>query len=228
MLFIIDFDGTVAPTDTVDALLEKFAHPDWRRIEQEWVDGKINSQQCMAAQLALVSADELTLRSFLDHVMIDPSFPAFVRHVSAFADLAIVSDGIDYPIVHAMRKLGLSVPVYANRMESRPGGLGISFPFCSTSCTVKSGVCKCSVTETVDAGRGLTMVLIGDGRSDQCLAHHAKFVFAKGSLIAYCRDQGIRYSPFESFADVLATIKEWPVRPMEPRVKERQWPSEVA
>ena len=33
MLFIVDFDGTIAPTDTVDALLEKFAAPEWRRIE---------------------------------------------------------------------------------------------------------------------------------------------------------------------------------------------------
>ena len=74
MLFIIDFDGTVAPTDTVDALLEKFAGPDWLRIEQDWVEGKINSRQCMAAQLALISAGELTLRSFLERVMIDPAF----------------------------------------------------------------------------------------------------------------------------------------------------------
>src|SRR5947209_10387247 len=136
MLFIIDFDGTVAPTDTVDALLEKFADRDWLRIEQEWVDGKINSRQCMAAQLALISADEQTLRTFLESVMIDPAFAEFVRHVSPFADLAIVSDGLDYPIVHAMRRLGLSVPVFANRTEFRRRGVGISFPFSTASCTV--------------------------------------------------------------------------------------------
>jgi 2,3-diketo-5-methylthio-1-phosphopentane phosphatase len=227
MLFIIDFDGTVAPTDTVDALLETFADPDWLRIEQEWVDGRINSRQCMAAQLALISADELALRSFLENVMIDPAFPAFVRHVAPFADLAIVSDGLDYPIVHAMRKLGVSVPVYANRTEFRERGVGISFPFSRPSCSVNSGVCKCSVAQTVDAGRGLTSVLIGDGRSDQCLAHQADFVFAKGSLITYCRDNDIPYTPFTSFADVLAAIRAWPVVP-QPRAKEQQWPLVVA
>ena len=40
MLFIIDFDGTVAPTDTVDALLEQFADPEWRNIEEQWVSGQ--------------------------------------------------------------------------------------------------------------------------------------------------------------------------------------------
>jgi len=227
MLFIIDFDGTVAPADTVDALLEKFADPDWLRIEQEWVEGRINSRQCMAAQLALVSADELTLRTFLESVMIDPAFAEFVRHVSPFADLAIVSDGLDYPIVRALRKAGVSIPVYANRTEFRERGVGISFPFSRPSCTVKSGVCKCSVAQTVDAGRGLTSVLIGDGRSDQCVAHQADFVFAKGSLITYCRDNGIPYTPFQSFADVLAAIRGWPVVPQFP-VKEKQCPLVVA
>jgi 2-hydroxy-3-keto-5-methylthiopentenyl-1-phosphate phosphatase len=227
MLFIIDFDGTVAPTDTVDALLEKFADPDWLRIEREWVAGRINSRQCMAAQLALISAGEETIRTFLESVMIDPAFAEFVRHVSPFSDLAIVSDGLDYPIVHAMRRAGVSVPVYANRADFRECGIGISFPFSRPTCTVNSGVCKCSVARTVDAGRGLTSVLIGDGRSDQCVAHQADFVFAKGSLITYCRKNEIPYTPFESFADVLAAIKAWPVVPQS-RVKEKQWPLVVA
>jgi len=49
MLFLVDFDGTVAPTDTVDALLERFADPEWRRLEERWVRGEISSRQCMAA-----------------------------------------------------------------------------------------------------------------------------------------------------------------------------------
>jgi 2,3-diketo-5-methylthio-1-phosphopentane phosphatase len=226
MLFIIDFDGTVAPEDTVDVLLAKFADPAWLLIEQDWVEGRINSRQCMAAQLALISASERTLRTFLESVMIDPAFAEFVRFVSPFADLAIVSDGLDYPIVHAMRKAGLSVPVYANRAEFRECGVGISFPFGRPSCTVNSGVCKCSVAKSVDAGRGLTTVLIGDGRSDQCVARQADAVFAKGSLIKYCLENSIPHTPFQSFADVLAAIKGWPIVPQAP-AKEKQWPLAV-
>src|SRR5438105_969289 len=98
MLFIIDFDGTVAPTDTVDALLERFADPEWRRIEAQWVAGEINSQQCMAAQLALVSGERGVLDDFLQSVVVDRCFPEFVREVSPYAQLAIVSDGLDHPI----------------------------------------------------------------------------------------------------------------------------------
>ena len=210
MLFIIDFDGTVAPTDTVDALLERFADPEWRRIEADWVAGRINSQQCMAAQLALVSGDHEELENFLQSVAVDPSFPAFVRYVAPFADMAVVSDGLDYPIRHALRKLDIPpIPIFANKLGFRTGGLDISFPYADLSCTVKSGVCKCAVARSVDAGRGLTTILIGDGRSDLCVARSADYVFAKGSLRRFCDEEGIIYIPFESFHDVLSVIRDW-------------------
>jgi 2-hydroxy-3-keto-5-methylthiopentenyl-1-phosphate phosphatase len=212
MLFIIDFDGTVAPADTVDALLERFANPEWRRIEAEWVAGRINSRQCMAAQLALVDGDRASLEEFLCSVAIDPSFPAFVRHVFPFADVAIVSDGLDYPIRHALQKLDIPpIPIYANKLEFRPGGLNISFPYTEIDCAFKSGVCKCAVARSVDAGRGLTTVLIGDGRSDLCIARAADYVFAKNSLQRYCESEGIIHTPFETFHDVLAVVRDWNV-----------------
>jgi 2-hydroxy-3-keto-5-methylthiopentenyl-1-phosphate phosphatase len=214
MLFIIDFDGTVAPTDTVDALLERFADPEWRLLEDQWVTGQINSQECMAAQIALVSADRPVLEDFLQSVAIDPAFTDFVRYVSTFADLAIVSDGLDYPIRYALKDLAVPpIPIYANRLGFRTGGLDISFPHTDAACAVKSGVCKCAVSRSVDAGRGLTTVLIGDGRSDQCIARSAGYVFAKGSLRRFCEEEDIDHTPFDSFADVLTVVSRWNILP---------------
>lgn len=224
MLFIIDFDGTVAPTDTVDALLERFADPDWRRIEEQWVRGEINSQECMAGQIALVGGDRAALDVFLHSVAIDPSFIDFVRYVRPFADLAVVSDGLDYPIRHALRKLDVPFAIYANRLGFRQGGLNISFPYADASCKVGSGVCKCAVTRSVNAGRGLTTILIGDGRSDLCLARSADFVFAKGSLRSYCEAENIIHSPFETFGDVLPVIRGWNARDFEEIPRESECP----
>ncbi len=228
MLFIIDFDGTVAPTDTVDALLERFADPEWHEIEEQWVTGRINSQQCMAAQLALVTADRAVLEDFLQAVTIDPTFPAFVHAVRDFADLAIVSDGLDYPIRHALKKHDLRIPVYANAMEFRSRGLGLRFPYADATCAVKSGVCKCAVARSVDAGRGLPVVLIGDGHSDRCIAREADYVFAKGSLREFCEAENIIHTPFESFSDVLPIVRGWEVHQYEGLLQEMKCPLPVS
>ncbi len=210
MLFIVDFDGTVAPTDTVDALLERFADPEWRRVEEQWVAGQINSQECMKAQLSLVTAERETVENFLQSVAIDPSFAGFVRYASAFAEVAVVSDGLDYPIRHALQKLNIPpIPIYANRLEFRAHGLDITFPHTDAACMPRSGVCKCAVARAFNVDRGLSTVLIGDGRSDRCIAQSADYVFAKGALREYCEAKGIAYTPFDSFNDILTVIKKW-------------------
>src|SRR5258708_17771711 len=98
MLFIIDFDGTVAPTDTVDALLERFADREWRRIEEQWVRGEINSHECMERQIALVGGDRATLDDFLHSVAIDPSFIHSPRYVRPFPHLAARCAGVSHPL----------------------------------------------------------------------------------------------------------------------------------
>ena len=208
MLFIVDFDGTVAPRDTVDALLQNFAGPEWEELERDWIDGRINSQQCMTGQIALVRGDDDRLREFLESVHIDPAFPSFVEYVRPFADVVIVSDGLDYPIRHALARAGLDVPVVANGLAFRDRGLAISFPHFDTACTVGSGVCKCAATRRANTSGG-TVVLIGDGKSDACIARIADVVFAKDTLRSICESTGIPHIPFASFADVLATVAQW-------------------
>ena len=224
LLFIIDFDGTVAPVDTVDALLQQFASPEWTEIEEQWVRGNINSQQCMTSQLALVRGDRRDLKDFLESVRIDPSFPAFVKYVRPFGDLVVVSDGLEYPIRHALRKAGIDIPVVANELIFRDDGLAISFPYADAACKVSSGVCKCGASRTADRGRQLPVILIGDGKSDQCVARIANYVFAKGTLRSICKAEGIRHTAFETFADVLDVVREWIDEVPEP---ERRWPLAV-
>lgn len=228
MLFIVDFDGTIAPSDTVDALLERFADPEWRRIEEQWITGQLNSQECMKAQLDLVSADRAILEGFLQSIVIDPFFSDFVQYASAFADIAVVSDGLDYPIRYALQKHGIPpLPLYANRLEFRNHGLDISFPHSDSGCAHRSGVCKCAAARALDDGRGLTTVLIGDGRSDRCIARSADYVFAKGSLRRYCEDEGISCTSFDSFDDVMAVIRKWDTTQFNQRSRERTCPLEA-
>lgn len=208
MLFVIDFDGTLARKDTVDAMLENFAPAEWENVELEWLAGRITAVECMQRQIRMVKADHIAIERFFRNIELDLSFLPFYRHVSAFARLAIVSDGLDHAIHVATKQAGLpEIPSYANRLHFVPDGIDISFPYLCSQCDAGNGVCKCAVARNL-SGEG-PVVLVGDGKSDACLARRADIVFAKSSLLRHCREQGIAHIPFDTFDDVLATVKTW-------------------
>lgn len=218
MLFIIDFDGTISQRDTVDAMLEKFADASWMRIEEEWLAGNINAVECMSQQVRMVKADHVTLEGFFRAIELDPGFIPLYRYLHTFAGVAVVSDGLDHAVKLAIRKTGLpNIPIYANRLHFVPDGLDISFPNRVANCAGGNGTCKCAIAQNLTLEHNGPVVLIGDGKSDACLAGRADVVFAKGSLIRHCEKNGIAHQPFETLADVLEIIKTWPEAQPQPQ-----------
>jgi 2,3-diketo-5-methylthio-1-phosphopentane phosphatase len=217
MLFVIDFDGTLAVRDTVDTLLGNFAPAAWQDVEQEWLAGRITAVECMQRQIRMVDADHLALENFFRTIELDAAFLPFYRHVSAFSKVTIVSDGLDHAISVAMRDAGLpKLPVYANHLIFTPRGVDIGFPHLTAQCKAGNGVCKCAVARELSSPMGEPVVLVGDGMSDACLASSADVVFAKSRLLDYCQEQHIAHVPFTTFADVLAVVKTWPARQPQP------------
>lgn len=214
MLFVIDFDGTLALKDTVDTLLERFAPAAWKDVEQDWLQERITAVECMGRQIRMVRAERETLEEFFQSIELDASFLPFYQHVCRYAAVAIVSDGLDHPIQVATHKAGLpNIPVFANRLQFVADGIDISFPHLDEHCAAGNGVCKCAVARDLAQPLGGLMVLVGDGKSDVCLARRADVVFAKKSLLAYCVENGIPHIPFDTFADVLAVVKKWATHP---------------
>jgi 2-hydroxy-3-keto-5-methylthiopentenyl-1-phosphate phosphatase len=217
MLFVIDFDGTLSLQDTVDTMLGKFAPAAWLDVEDEWLAGRITAVECMQRQIRMVDADHVALENFFRTTELDAGFLPFYRHVSAFSSVAIVSDGLDHAISIALRGAGMpKLPVFANRLIFKPRGIDIGFPHLTSQCKAGNGVCKCAVARALSAPLGGPVVLVGDGKSDACLAANADVVFAKSRLLDYCREQGIAHSPFSTFADVLAVVKTWHVAEPQP------------
>jgi len=212
MFFAIDFDGTVSSRDSVDALLERYAPPAWHAIEADWAEGRITAQECMRRQIRMIAADEEQLQRFFAAIRIDPGFPAFLSYVSRFSRVAIISDGIGRAIHTALETAGLpGVPVYANRLRFDGQGWELDFPNASPGCAVGSGTCKCAVAQRLAPAGAGPVILVGDGRSDACLASRADYVFAKDSLARHCDAEGIPYTEFQSFDDVLAVVQAWPL-----------------
>jgi 2-hydroxy-3-keto-5-methylthiopentenyl-1-phosphate phosphatase len=51
--------------------------------------------------------------------------------------------------------------------------------------------------------------VVGDGRSDFCIAQSAQLVLAKGQLAAHCRAEGMAHWPITDFADATDLLAGW-------------------
>ncbi|MBP2650834.1 MAG: 2,3-diketo-5-methylthio-phosphopentane phosphatase [Firmicutes bacterium] len=202
----IDFDGTIADVDVTDTVLSQFASDEWLEIEKRWDSGEIGAQQCLAEQMELIGADLNTVLDFVDTVTIDPGFGKFVTFVRAVGLAhAIISDGFCVFIRRILVKAGIiGVPVFANYLLERDGKLNVSYANSFPGCP--AGTCKCAVVDRLKMN--LPVVLIGDGRSDFCLADKADFVFAKGRLSEYCRERKLPYLEYENFSEVIKGLKQ--------------------
>ncbi|WP_445114941.1 MtnX-like HAD-IB family phosphatase [Acinetobacter sp. WZC-1] len=199
---LCDFDGTISLTDTTDQLLEHFAQPGWQEIEQQWLQGHIGSKLCLQQQIALLDMSVNELHQCLDRIEIDPGFMELVKITTQFQiPLTIVSDGMDLVIRHILKKHHLQhLPVIANRLvQTAERTWQLEFPNENANCISQSGTCKCKVAQQYPREH---IILIGDGRSDFCLAAAADYVFAKKSLIQHCREHHIPHTAFSGFSDI--------------------------
>lgn len=201
---ICDFDGTIALEDVTDTLLERFALPEWRSIEDDWKAGRIGSRECMLRQVALLRARPDEVDRCLDQVAIDPGFPRFVTTAARLGcELLVVSDGLDYAIRRVLGRHGLDhLPILANRLELLGADRWrLGFPHASDGCAKGSGTCKCNIA-TGNGGEGRLRVLIGDGASDFCATTSVHMVFAKDRLLEHCRANALPHVGFTGFAEV--------------------------
>lgn len=205
---LVDFDGTIAPDDPTDRLFERFADPEWRDIEAAWQSGTISSRECMARQVALLRATPEALDRKIRSVRIDPTFAPFLAFCGRHgANVKIVSDGFDRVVSAVLHRERISVPSFSNKLEWQGGDRWrLTFPHCKRECQVDSANCKCSHARWSPLQ---AHVVVGDGRSDFCMAARADYVIARGSLAAYCRARGKAHAAFADFADVTAHVSAW-------------------
>ena len=204
----VDFDGTIAPDDPTDALFERFADPYWREIELEWQEGRLTSTECMSRQARLLRATPAQIEQFLASVKIDPAFPAFVRFCKRHGmKVSVVSDGFDLVVGSVLRAAGLDLPFFANALGWQGGDRWtLRFPHRRTDCRVGMGNCKCS--HATFATRRIN-VMIGDGRSDFCIAERCDLVLSKGRLTEHCRQAALTHVPIASFAAAKVALATW-------------------
>lgn len=207
---LTDFDGTVSRTDVAEDLLDAFAPPTWRDIEEEHRARKIGTRETIIRQFALVHASREEMLKFVDErVEPDPAFPAFVAYCRRRdVPLEIVSEGLDFYLEHLLKKWGISVPVRTNHASFQEREIRMSYPYADPTCDL-CGTCK--LRRVFDFRvQGYQVIYVGDGHSDLCPAIEADVLFAKKELAELCREERLDFIPFDTFSDVQREMDRWP------------------
>jgi 2-hydroxy-3-keto-5-methylthiopentenyl-1-phosphate phosphatase len=204
---LVDFDGTIVPGDVTDHIMASFADPSWLTLEAEFQRGRMGARTCMAAQVELLRATPSDIARAVNERDMDPDFPRFVAECRKRGiGVTVVSDGFGLAIETMLQRHNLDLPYYANHLEY----LGqqrwqLGFPNRGTSCLTEAGNCKCDQL----AASPMRTVVIGDGRSDFCVATRADFVLSKSKLTDHCRELGLHHWPVTGFDDVVARFDGW-------------------
>lgn len=195
-----DFDGTITKDDYVNKFLTLFADSKWLEIEEQWLEGKIGSRECMQKQVALIREmpiEELT--QFVQSIKIDEEFINFYNHIKSIdMELIILSDGFDLFIREVLKKHNLTdIKYYSNSLIYKNNRFSLEFHNSNPICKSGSGTCKC--LKAIEKN----FCYIGDGMSDVCVAKKAKLLFAKDKLQKFCDRNRINYVNFKTFNDIL-------------------------
>lgn len=206
-----DFDGTVTTSDVTDVLLEELAHPDWKIIEERWVNGEIDDCQCMGEQIALIEGNWQKIVGVLDTIKIDPYFKSFIAQCNEIGlPVYIGSNGIDRVVSYILHKEGIQVNgTWSYHLIESDKGWQLEFPKSETRgfCQVQHSIaCKCTLLETdsraLSGRENPYKIVIGDSKSDFCWSHKADFVFGKNKLAQYCRERDIDHLSFTDFSHI--------------------------
>lgn len=205
----LDFDGTVTKTDSVATFLSTYAQEGWLEIEKNWIDGKINSKECMTCQLDLIknlTVDEFN--RFLNSIKLREGFVDFYNWAKENnKKITILSDGFDFFIDYVLRKEKLEIKYFANKLniEEKNGYLSFKllFPYENKNCDLDLGMCKCAKTQ-----KGEAFLYAGDGLSDRCIAKKSNLLFARGSLKKFCIENNVSYIDFDNFYEIKDYLTE--------------------
>jgi len=209
-----DFDDTITRINVTDTVLERFADPSWREIQEDWLAGKLSAREVLQKQMPLVTVEPGELDALIDSVEVDPFFGEFaVLCAQNKHGLYILSDGFDYWIHKILRRAlsayngsAKNIPVFACGLNFERDKAAISFPYFPQGCVHGCATCKPALFERLKAGAEKSVV-IGDGLSDLLLAKNADLVLAKNGLREFCDREGIASHAFHDFRDALQTIK---------------------
>ena len=201
---LCDFDGTISKKDAIYYFFKTYCTDEWQEVERLWVEKKIDSKECLKREFELVpNLNPALIDNYIETIEIDETFKGFYEFcIENNIDIFIASDGINYFIEKILENHGIKgIKIFSNHAEFVNGKYIFSYPNESKNCVNNLGTCKCEVLNNMKKVYE-KIVYVGDGISDYCVAGKADILYAKASLADYCKQNGIKYTGYNSFADI--------------------------
>ncbi len=201
-----DFDGTVTEEDASFFLLDAFAQGDWRRLLRDYRGHRISVGEFTTRAFAMVKADRYTLlKALKGEVKVRAGFHELVNYcLKRGFRLVIVSNGLDFYIRAVLKDLELrNIEMHAAQASFYPEGMKVHYVGPDGK-RLEDGF-KEAYTQSF-LKLGYRVIYVGNGDSDIAPAKYAHYVFATGDLLAYCRENDLKYKPFETFRDVVGEL----------------------
>jgi len=202
-----DFDGTITEEDISFLLLDAFAQGDWRRLLQEYKEHKISVGHFNTKAFAMVKAGKQTL---LEAIKGKVKVRAGLQELIAYCAernfrLVIVSNGLDFYIKTILEDIGLeNLEVYAAQTQFCLEGLEVKYVGPDGK-KLDDGLKEAYIKSFLE--QGYRVIYIGNGDSDIFPAEYAHQIFARGELLAYCKENNLRCKPFGNLTDVVRGLQ---------------------
>ncbi len=201
LVVLTDFDFTITTVDVGDLITDDHCRAS-DEVTDRFLRGEIGTRLYWLDSMARV--DLARAVDLADSVTIDPGFHPFAEYCREQGiPLAVVSDGFTFYIDRVLHREGLDwLPVFSNA-RSEAGDL--LFPFGNPACD-RCACCKAAVVRRLHQA-GSRVIYFGDGVSDLYAAGHADWVFAKGRLARFLKEQGSPFFPLDSFTSALQVVQ---------------------
>ena len=214
-----DFDDTAAEQNVAALLLDHLGDSAQRHaLRQRFRDKALTFREYQERVFRKIGASREAMKAVVrETASLRPYFKELWHQCQATGTpLAIVTLGLDFYVEALLEREGLSdIPHYSVKTRFGPRGITYQYlhpwdgsgPSTRDECS-QWGNCRCSVLGHYRR-QGYGILYVGDGPSDLCPASIADQVYARGRLAELCHRNGVPYTEFRDFRDVMGCLQGW-------------------
>ncbi len=208
-----DFDGTITEKDMIVKICEQFCPPGWETIKDQILSRQKTVRQGVAELFAMIpSSKKQEIIAYGKQVVRwRAGFQEYLEFCKANGIRFIVcSGGIDFFVEPVMAPFAAWIEkLYTIPSDFSGPMIQLRHPYGCES----EGICKARVMaeypETIQ-------ILIGDSITDLHGARAANLVYARNGLKDYLDQDKVSYHPFETFFEIIDSLKSFEGQPCQP------------